>query len=203
MKIQCRSDALIVGLRGGGFHVDSRNARRSGLGSSGSLGDTANLQHSGDRPRHAYRRHGNPRPRRVRDHPLARSRWRLHPVGKSLRHTPRSHYTLSVACSSPVTCTAVGTTTSGGGVVLTTADEGTNWTDETVPSDIGALSGVACPSYIPVRRCRRHVGWRRGRHREPRRGNDLVAGVVAGQCRPIERCLLLVRRSTVSLLEPT
>ena len=54
----------------------------------------------------------------------------------------------AISCPSTSACVAVGYggSTPAGGVVLTTTDGGTTWTQQTIPSGVGAFYGVACPS---------------------------------------------------------
>ena len=55
-----------------------------------------------------------------------------------------------IACPSPSVCYAAGTDSSEGGDVLTTTDAGATWRSDTLPPNVGIITGISCPS---VSRC--------------------------------------------------
>ena len=52
----------------------------------------------------------------------------------------------AIACPSPAQCLAVGETTYKTGMVLTSADGGSTWTQHNVPSGVVNLNAIACPA---------------------------------------------------------
>jgi photosystem II stability/assembly factor-like uncharacterized protein len=50
----------------------------------------------------------------------------------------------TVRCPTVTTCFAVGQTTSGSGVVATSSDSGTTWSEQNLPPNVGGLEGLYC-----------------------------------------------------------
>ncbi len=59
---------------------------------------------------------------------------------------PSSYTLTAVACPSGTQCVAVGETTFKTGMVLTSSDGGSTWSQHNVPAGVGTLAAVACPA---------------------------------------------------------